>query len=177
MRLIHALILAATPGLVFAAGGNDWNAPKPTETTKECKGVKVWDPKKKRCVKPKGAALDADTLYGAARELAYAGRYEDAQGVLSAMADQNDDRVLTYWGFTHRKMGNAARANTYYQKALTKNPDNLLARSYMGQGFVSDGRIKEAKSQLQEIRARGGAGTWPEASLSQALETGQTSDY
>lgn len=177
MRIALALVLAAVPGIALAAGGNDWNAPKPTETTKECKGVKVWDPKKKRCVKPKGANLDTDTLYGAARELAYAGRYQDAQGVLRAMADQTDDRVLTYWGFTYRKMGDRGQANTYYQKALARNPDNLLARSYMGQGFVSDGRLADAREQLQEIRARGGAGTWPEVSLAQAIETGQASDY
>lgn len=177
MRLIYALAVASLPTLALAAGGNDWNTPKPTQTTKECKGVKVWDPKKKRCVKPKGAALDADTLYGAVRELAYAGRFEDAQGVLSAMADQEDDRVLTYWGFTYRKLGDSERANAYYQKALNANPDNLLARSYMGQGFVADGRTREARNQLDEIRARGGTGTWPEASLAEALRTGTTHDY
>ncbi|UWQ92905.1 hypothetical protein QEZ52_09270 [Aliisedimentitalea scapharcae] len=182
MRVLLALAVAM-PGFAFAAGGNGnggttWtNPPKPSETTKTCKGVRVWDEKKKRCVRPKNSSLDTETLYGAVRELAYAGRYDDAQGVLSAMADQNDDGVLTYWGFTHRKLGHAELANQYYQRAITQNPDNLLARSYMGQGFVAEGKTELAIAQWKEIRARGGAGTWPETSLRTALETGLTFSY
>ena len=75
--------------------------------------------------------MNDDDLYGAVRELAYAGRYLDAQGVLAAMSDQNDDRVLTYKGFTNRKLGNVEVAMVFYQKALDKNPDNIQARSYI----------------------------------------------
>ena len=183
MRVLLALAVAL-PGYAFAAGGSGdgggttWtNPPKPTETTKECKGVRVWDEKKKRCVKPKNSSLDADTLYGAVRELAYAGRYDDAQGVLSAMADQSDDRVLTYWGFTHRKLGQIELANAYYDKAIATNPDNILARSYMGQGFVEQGKLDLAIAQWREIKARGGEGSWAEASLREAIRTGTTYSY
>ncbi len=183
MRLALALILAA-PTFAFAAGGGSgdggttWtNPPKPTQTTKTCKGIKVWDEKKKRCVKPKQSSLDTDTLYGAVRELAYDGRYQDAQGVLRAMSDQNDDRVLTYWGFTHRKLGQTALANAYYQKALAVNPDNILARSYMGQGYVAEGKTELAIYQWKEIKARGGEGSWAEVSLRKAIKTGLTYNY
>lgn len=182
MRVLLALAVAM-PGFAFAAGGDSgggttWtNPPKPTETTKNCKGVRVWDAEKKRCVKPKNSSLDTDTLYGAVRELAYAGRYTDAQGVLSAMADQSDDRVLTYWGFTHRKLGQQELANAYYQQAITTNPDNILARSYMGQGFVEQGKLDLAIAQWREIKARGGEGSWAEASLREAIRTGTTYSY
>ena len=68
----YALLVAtlALPGPAFAAGDNGWNPPKPTETTKTCKGKKVWDPEKKRCVLPKESSLNMDELLGAARELA-----------------------------------------------------------------------------------------------------------
>lgn len=183
MRVLLALAVAL-PGYAFAAGGSGdrggttWtNPPKPTETTKECKGVRVWDEKKKRCVKPKNSFLDTDTLYGAVRELAYAGRYDDAQGVLSAMTDQSDDRVLTYWGFTHRKLGQIELANAYYDKAIATNPDNILARSYMGQGFVEQGKLDLAIAQWREIKARGGEGSWAEVSLREAIRTGTTYSY
>ena len=176
MRLILTLALIA-PGLAFAAGSGDSDAPKTTQTTKSCKGVKVWDATKKRCVRPKESNLAPDTLYDAVRELAYAGRIEDAQGVLSAMPDQSHDGVLTYWGFTHRKLGNLELANAFYEQAIAQNPNNILARSYMAQGFVAAGRTDEALAQWHEIKARGGDGTWAEVSLRNALRTGLTSNY
>ena len=176
----HVLFaFALIPGLAFAASDDSFapKPPKPTQTTKQCKGIKVWDSGTKTCVNPQGSSLDADTLYGAVRELAYADRQKDAQAVLALMPDQSDDRVLTYWGFTHRKLGNVALAQAFYDQAIDLNPDNLLARSYMGQGYVTAGNIKAARAQLREIRARGGAGTWPEVSLSKAITYGQTFSY
>jgi len=182
MRRAYALILAlslALPGPALAAGmgGSDSTPPNTTQTTEQCEGVQVWDPETKACVDPKESALDADTLYRAVRELAYAGRYSDAQGVLRAMPDQTEDRVLTYWGFTHRKMGNRVLARAFYERAIAANPDNLLARSYMGQGFVADGETEAAIAQWREIKARGGDGSWAEASLREAIRSGLTYSY
>lgn len=179
------LALAAAPSAHAAGGGGGSGGnggttttpPTTTKTTKSCRGVKVWDESSKRCVNPRGSALDPDILYGAVRELAYAGRYRDAQGVLAAMPDQSEDRVLTYWGFTWRKLGDHDRGRAYYLQAIATNPDNILARSYMGQGMVDEGDIAGAEAQLREIRARGGSGSWPEQSLALALSTGQTFDY
>jgi len=176
---IALITLMCVPGLAFAAG-SDSSTPKPpttTQTTQSCTGAQVWDSSKKKCVNPKGTTLDADTLYDAVRELAYANRAQDAQAVLSVMPDQSEGRVLTYWGFTHRKLGNLDLAQTFYDRAIQADPDNLLARSYMGQGHVEAGRMMAAKTQLREIRARGGAGTWPETSLAQAIASGETYNY
>jgi hypothetical protein len=51
------------------------------------------------CVDPQSGALDDDTLYKAARELAYAEQYPETLKVLAQMSDPQDDRVLTYLGF------------------------------------------------------------------------------
>lgn len=177
MRTTLFAAFLTLPVASFAAGGDDWSAPKPTQTTKECKGTKVWDQKSGKCVDPKRSSLDADTLYGAVREMAYAGRLREAQEVLAAMPDQTAPRVLTYWGFTHRKLGQLDLANQYYQRAIAKDPDNHLARSYMGQGFVEEGKLGLALAEWKEIRKRGGTGTWPEEALRQALLTGHTSSY
>ncbi len=178
MRLAAAFCLSVLPAIAFAAGGGgSVNKPVSTPTTETCTGVTVWENGTQKCVDPKESSLDQDELGQAVRELAYAGRQEDAQGVLRVMADQESDLVLTYWGFTHRKMGNMAEAKAFYDRAIEKNPDNLLARSYMGQGFVTEGKMKEAKAQLAEIRARGGKGGWPEESLAKAIKSGQTYNY
>ncbi|TCL09126.1 tetratricopeptide repeat protein [Shimia isoporae] len=166
-----ALTLAAP---AFAAGDATPTAPKPV---KECKNGKVWSEKKNRCTKPENASLTDDQLYDNVRALAHNERFNDAQSVLSAMSDQSEDRVLTYWGFTHRKLGDIALGMTFYEQAITQNPNNILARSYLGQAHVEAGNLAAARAELHEIRQRGGADTWAETSLAAALQSGVTFNY
>ncbi|WP_170759320.1 tetratricopeptide repeat protein [Ruegeria lacuscaerulensis] len=170
---IQAFVFA--PAL-HAAGGGDSSPPKPTNTTKKCLFGRVYDKNAGRCVKPNKTNFTEDQLYEAVRELAYDGQLEHAQDILRIM-DQNDDRVLTYWGFTYRKMGELELANAFYTNAIEANPDNILARSYMGQGYVTEGKTDLAVEQWREIKARGGEGTWAEASLREAIRTGLTYSY
>ena len=72
-------------------------------------------------------------------------RYDAATFVLEAISDQSSDRVLTYRGFLERKQGQIDQANRYYQLAIQTNPNNLLARSYMAQGFVESGDLSAAR--------------------------------
>ncbi len=179
MKRILLCLALALPAPVFAAGSDDpvVTKPKETKTSKECKGVKVWDEDKNRCVRPKQSSLTPQELGQAVRELAYAGRFEDAQGVLRALPDQTSDLALTYWGFTTRKLGDVNAGLVFYGDAINRNPDNILARSYLGQAHVEAGRMMAARTQLNEIVARGGAGTWAETSLRRAIATGQTYNY
>jgi tetratricopeptide (TPR) repeat protein len=177
---MRALLASATlilPTLAFAAGGGSSTPPKQTNTTAVCENGMVWDEKTEACVAPQESRLDDKTLYEAAREFAYAGQYQNTLDVLDAMSDQQDDGVLTYRGFANRKLGDWDLGMAFYAEALAINPDNLLARSYMGQAFVEDGQIDLAQAQLTEIRTRGGRGTWAEFSLRQALESGRGYSY
>lgn len=175
--IIAAFALILSPFTAFSAGSDDTAPPTPTATTVKCTDGKIYDDKTKKCVVPVQGLLDDETLYGAVREFAYADQYDAALQALAAMSDQSDGRVLTYLGFINRKMGNVERGMDYYDLALTLNPDNLLARSYLGQGLVEQGEIELAQAQLDEIVARGGAGTWAETSLRKAIETGVTYTY
>ncbi len=173
MRFVLPLTLALAAGPLWAVGSNDDTPPTPTKTTTECDDGQVYDADSESCVDAESQLLNDDERYGAVRELAYAGQIGHAQTVLSAMSDQNADRVLTYWGFTHRKLGNPDLGLAYYRKAIAANPDNLLARSYMGQHLAETGATLAARQQLDEIRARGGEGAWPEQALLTAIETGR----
>lgn len=168
--LTTALTLALPTG-VWAAGGGDSTPAEP-----KCPWGKVYDTAKKECVAAEESNLDTDTLYETVRELAHAGRYVDAQTVLAAMPPE-DDRTLTYLGFTNRKLGRTDVAMGYYTQALAVNPANILARSYMGQGLVEQGQIADALVQLRAIRAHGGTGTWAETSLRRAIAAGETFTY
>jgi len=177
MRLVLVAALAVLPFAALAAGSDETEPPAPTETTTKCKDAMVWDEKTKACIKPEDSALNNDTRFRAVREMAFAGRPEDALVVLATMTEGETDRVLTYMGFANRKAGRPEIGMDLYAHALDVNPDNVLARSYLGQMLVEMGDIAAARRQLDEIRNRGGAGTWAEASLAQAVGSGQTLSY
>ena len=175
MRLA-ILALTLLPAAAFAAGSGDSTAPKPTETTQVCAEGLVWDLATKTCLPPEESTNDDNAMMDAVRELAHDGRYADAREILDTL-DPTDDLVLTYKGFVTRKLGDMAGGMAYYAAALAQNPDNILVRSYMGQALVEQGEVTLAAVQLTEIRMRGGRGTWAEASLSNALSTGQTYSF
>ncbi len=177
--MIRPLAFAMTiaPLCAFAASGLSETPPTPTETTIQCEDGMIYDTETKIC-KPiqQDSRIETERAYKLVRELAYHDRHEDAQMILATM-DQSDDRVLTYLGFTHRKMGNGDAAMAFYQKALASNPGNLLARSYMGQFFVESGQVELAQAQLTEINARGGRESWPAKSLRWAIASGRGASY
>lgn len=166
------LALAATASLAYAgtalaAGGES------DGSQSQCKDGQTYDEASQKCV-DKSGRLNDDTIYRAARDYAYAGKYDDALAMLRRASNQDDPRILTYYGYTNRKLGNTEVAMDYYNRAIAADADNLLARSYMGQGLVQEGRIEEARVQLVEIRDRGGKGTYAYQALYEALKTGST---
>ena len=175
--LLLAALVAALPVATFAVGSDDTSPPVNTDTTKTCTNGTVWNPDTKSCVAPTDSSLNDANLFRAVRELAYFGRLKDAERVLDAMTEQDADGVLTYRGFIARKSGRTDEAYEWYVRALEQNPDNLLARSYLGQGYVEEGRFELARAELSEIRARGGRATWAEFSLRMALRSGQGVSY
>lgn len=177
MRLAFALTLALVPAPLLAAGSGSSTAPKPSETTTTCAEGLVFDLATQTCMSPEDSTNDDSAMMDAVRELAHFGRLADAARVLDQMSDQQDDLVLTYRGFITRKLGDMEGGMAFYAAALTQNPDNILARSYMGQAYVELGETEMAQAQLSEIRARGGRGTWAEFSLRQAVGSGVTYTY
>ncbi|WP_280775470.1 hypothetical protein [Rhizobium sp. SG_E_25_P2] len=172
--LLTVLVSSATITGARAAGSDDGQPPEPTNTTQECKNGKVWDEKKKECVDPQKSGFNDDQLYRAAREMAYAGQYDNAIRVLKLARNQEDPRILNYLGFANRKAGNVEIGMDYYRRALAKDANYLLARSYYGQGLLLEGNIEAARAQLVEIRDRGGRDTYAYSSLYDALKRSST---
>lgn len=177
MRMILAAALAFAPQLALAAGSDDTEPPKPTETTLECAKGEVWDDKTKTCIKAEGASLTDDQRYGAVRELAYAGRLDEALAILATMTEGETARVLTYQGFLLRQTGRVEEGIAAYERAIALDSGNILARSYYGQLLVQMDEREQAQLQLAAIRMAGGGGTWAERALSDAIETGVTYTY
>ena len=165
-RGLISIALATTLASPLSAAGSGSSEPKPKTVT--CTKGNVFS---------ESSSLTDEDRIEELRALAYAGRTSEAQALLATLSDQTSDQALTYWGFTHRKLGNVNAGLIFYDKALKQNPNNLLARSYLGQAHVEAGRLDLARLQLQEIRDRGGDGRWPEVALSEAIRTGTTFNY
>lgn len=177
MRLTAIGLAIFLAGPALAVGGNDTAPPQPTQTSKDCTKDQIWDEKSKTCTDAKDSRFDNDTRYAAVRELAWAGQPERALIVLAAMDEGETDRVLTYKGFANRKAGRIEEGLQHYEHALAVNPDNILARSYLGQLYVDMAELDLARLELAEIRTRGGQGSWAETALAEAIATGRTLSY
>ena len=104
----------------------------------------------KTCAKASAGIIPDDDLYVQGRELAKDGEYEWALDVLAAIKDQNQPRVLNYIGYSHRKAGRLETGITYYHKALAIDPNYVLAREYLGEGYVAAGKIELAQASWRK---------------------------
>ena len=177
IRTILPLVLMTTATTAFAVGSEDSTPPAPTPTTTACEEGQVWDEDTSTCVAIEQSSLDEDTLRRTARELAYADRSEDALALLAMSEAPEASEVLTLTAFAHGRAGDYDTALPIYTAALTADPDNLLARAYLGLALIAADRIGDAELQLREIRARGGYGAWPDRALSRGLAAGEPIGY
>lgn len=132
------------------SGGSGSGNSMPAEQV--CKKGLVWSKSVQRCVKPQSGMLDDKELYEQGRRLALAGYYENALAVLDAVSNKQDSGVLTYIGYSHRKMGDVDVGIGYYKQALAIDPKNLNTREYLGEGYVSAGRVEEAQAELATLQ-------------------------
>jgi tetratricopeptide (TPR) repeat protein len=182
-KLILALAVGATlaiPVNAFAAGSEtDTSTKTEAESPKKlkCKKGEVIKTvtkdgvSKKMCTKVTSGILPDADLYNQGRLLAKEGEYDWALEVLAAVSNQNDPKVLNYTGYSHRKAGRLEIGITYYTKALAINPDFVLAREYLGEGYVAAGRVDLAQVQLAEIAKRCGETCEEFKDLKQAIDT------
>ena len=177
MRMILAAAVVLAPQLAAAAGSDDTEPPKPTETTLECARGEVWDEKTKACIRAESSSLTDDQRFDAVRELAYTGHPDEALAMLGTMTEGETPRVLTYQGYLLRQTGSIEAGITAYERAIALDKGNILARSYYGQLLVQMGETDLARMQLAAIRMHGGGGTWADRALSDALATGVTYTY
>lgn len=107
------------------------------------------------CVEATAPDASPQELFYAGYWLAKSGSYQRALSYLRA-ADQNDPRVATYVGYALRKLGHVDKALPYYTKALTLDPNFNVARAYLGEAHLTQGRLDAAEHELSEIARRCG---------------------
>ena len=181
MRRLTITLMALAGALIAGpisanAMGDDPPAPSPKPKV-DCKKGYVYSTTKKRCVKEKSDTEPDRALLDRGWTLAYAGKYQLAMDTFKLVADDNNPSALNGLGYTHRKLGQLDRGIGYYKLALAIDPDYLLAREYLGEGYVMAGQIDLAKQQLSQIKQRCGTTCKEYRLLARAISTGSENDW
>ncbi len=174
---LHQVAFAVTLGViaVFSIPEVALGADDPTPTAPKCAEGEVYSPTAQKCVKKTSNLINDEDRYNTSVQLARSGKYHSAINLLKTIANQDDPRVLTYLGFSNRKLGKMDIGEAYYKKALEIDPNYLLAREYLGEGYVSQGKKDLALAQLKEIENRCGTTCREYGLLKKAILTSQSS--
>lgn len=164
--------LLLTPTQAISMSSDDSSTKTPT-----CKVGYVFSKKKKKCVRKRSEIIPDHDLKQQGWKLAYGGKYAAAISLFDLVVNKSDPEALNGLGFSHRKLGKLDDGIAYYKQALTINPDYILAREYLGEGYVAAGRINLAKLQLSQIKLRCGTGCKEYTLLSKAIATGNSSNW
>lgn len=157
--LVQAFVLMAFIGwnLPADAAKRPFSKPAAATQVKKCKKGEIWNKKKKTCIKAESGIVPDEDLLQQAGILADSGHYDWAIVVLASVQDKNDPDVLGLLGYSNRKAGRVEAGIDYYWQALALDPDMVRVREYLGEGYVSAGKLDLARTQLREIAARCGS--------------------
>jgi tetratricopeptide (TPR) repeat protein len=166
LPIVALVVIWTSPSYGF----DFWNWGK----SKKCPSGTAWSKQQGKCVGQKSGLLSDEDLARAGRQLALDGHYHDAIIVLQLASNRNDPAVLTYLGYSHRKLGNVDLGISLYKKALDIDPDNVDTREYLGEGYVSKGELDLAWLELVEIKKRCGKTCVEYQALEKALRSGRS---
>lgn len=176
LALAGASLIGVGPGFAASGGGGGGSSGggsssgSSNETT--CNAGWEWDQAKQLCVRKDSSLMDDRELYVAGRALAKDGQYQEALALLQAIGNKHDAMVLTMIGYSKRKLGDVDTGIDFYHQALAIEPDNINTREYLGEGYVSLGRMDLAQVQLDRIEQVCGTTCEQYEDLSAAMATG-----
>jgi tetratricopeptide (TPR) repeat protein len=179
MKAVHRVALTAgviflsvgtTVGLTpaFAAGGGGGGGDGASTT---CPTGQVYSPQKKRCVRQKSEVVPDDALTDYAFALAKEKRYDEALEILDQVQNPNTPKALNYRGYITRKLGRTEEGIGYYLKSVALDPHYVQVREYLGEAYVTQGKLDLAKEQLNVIGTLCGTVCEEYLDLSDAIKT------
>jgi tetratricopeptide (TPR) repeat protein len=168
LSFLALMLTWSLPSQAFL-GGDDDDSPR-----RKCPSGKSWSDKAGKCVSQRSDALSDEDCARAGRQLARDGNYNEAIAVLENVADKSNPRVLTYLGYSHRKLGDVDLGISLYKKALEIDPENVDTREYLGEGYVTKGQLDLAYLELAEIEKRCGTSCKEYQALEKAMLSGQS---
>ena len=67
-------------------------------------------------------------------------------------SDKNNPDILNYMGYTSRKVGNFEKAEKFYLKGLSLEPNHNGINEYLGELYVQTNRIDKANERLAVLK-------------------------
>ena len=68
-------------------------------------------------------------------------------------SDKKNPDILNYLGYTSRKTGNFEKAEQYYLKGLSINPDHNGINEYLGELYVQTNQIDKANQRSKVLKS------------------------
>jgi tetratricopeptide (TPR) repeat protein len=196
--LVAAFVLSlVAPALVRADGGGQpppptsgspaWNTPPDAKMTKEdadkVRAVELYTQAYRETEKAKGELADAAKLKAAgeadpkaakkAADKATSGqkrleRARDKFAEVTTLDPKNADG-WNMLGYTRRKTGDRKGAFDAYWKCLAIKPEHFGAHEYMGEAYLEDGKLAEARAELTWLKKKGNMTTLETTNLENAI--------
>ncbi len=182
MKAVHRMALTAgviflsvgtTVGLTptFAAGGGSSGGGGGGGASKTCPKGQVYSPQKRRCVRQKSEVVPDEALTDYAFALAKEKRYNEALEILDQVQNPNTPKALNYRGYITRKLGRIEEGIGYYLKSVAMDPHYVEVREYLGEAYVTQGKLDLAREQLSAIQTLCGTVCEEYLELSEAIRT------
>ena len=155
-----------------SSGGGDGggNAGSGGTVILPCPRGQVRDFRTNSCVKAQSGILPDDALTEYAFALAKAERYDEAIAMLDLLQDPGTPKALNYRGYATRKLGRIEEGIALYLKSVSLDPNYAQVREYLGEAYVSIGKIDLARRQLARIAAICGTDCEEYRDLAEAIE-------
>jgi tetratricopeptide (TPR) repeat protein len=149
-----AVAFAAALGLAFAGSALAFTSGSSSSgsSTPACSKGYVYDSGKHKCEPKTSSLMDDQQLYTQGRDLALAGRYQEALDALTAVRNK-DSMTLTMIGYATRKSGDYEQGVAYYHQALALDANNVNTHEYLGEAYAEKGLIDDAKAELIKVNA------------------------
>ncbi len=133
-----------------SAGGGDSGGQNSTMAT--CPRGQIYSQRSRRCVQARSEILTDEAVTDYAYALAQAERFDEALEVLDTVQNPNTPKALNYRGYITRKLGRTEEGIAYYLKSVALDPQYAQVREYLGEAYVTQGKIDLAREQLQVIQ-------------------------
>ena len=163
---VAALSMLVVNGAAFAQKGEP--APKPKIDCSKPANQKL------AACKNRNRELSDDELFYAGYWLARKGDHALALHYLNQAENKSDPRILTYIGYSTRKLGRTDEAMGYYARALEMKPGYAVARAYLGEAYLEQGQPAKAAEQLALIELQAGRNCIEYKELAAAMAKAQS---